>query len=305
MNCNGVTLPAIFSIDAVRSAMDYDHQPGDLFLVTYPKCGTTWMQHIVMLILRDGKPFKDPLEFFLSTPTFEMCGRDSIDLMPGPGIIKTHFPMDKMKMNSEAKYIFVARNPKDCCVSLYHHTKNLFYYRFEDGTFEEFFELFIEGNVDYGDYFDHLLSWYYRRNDPNIYFTTFERLKKNIKEEILNIAKFIGKEYREKLEKDPQLLQDVIYYSSLDYMKNHSNFRGFMGKISEYIKQGKPIPSGLRAIQKNVLEQRALKPMKGNFIRKGIIGDWKNHFTPEQESYFEEKIKAKTAHCDVMELWKE
>lgn len=34
-----------------------------------------------------------------------------------------------------------------------------------DGTFDEFFELFISGNTDYGDYFDHLLGWYAHRWD--------------------------------------------------------------------------------------------------------------------------------------------
>ncbi|XP_067136883.1 sulfotransferase ssu-1-like [Centruroides vittatus] len=305
MNCEGVIVPAVLSQEAVRSAIHYSHRPGDLFITTYPKCGTTWMQHIVMLILQDGKPINDPLEFFLRTPSIEMCGADAIDLMPGPGVIKTHLPMEKMKMNPKAKYIFVARNPRDCCVSLYHHTKNLLFYKFEDGTFDEFFELFIEGNVDYGDYFDHLLPWYNRRHDDNIYFTTFERIKKNTKEEVLNIAAFIDEKHREKLENNPKLFDDILYYSSLDYMKTHSKYKCFVQKLSDHIKQGKPISSGLKAFYKNLHDESGNKSMKGEFIRKGTIGDWKNHFTPEQERIFQEKVKMKTRNSDVMDLWKE
>ncbi|GIY29664.1 hypothetical protein CEXT_556511, partial [Caerostris extrusa] len=35
------------------------------------------------------------------------------------------------------------------------------------GEFNDFFECFIEGDMPYGDYLDHLLDWYPHRKDPN------------------------------------------------------------------------------------------------------------------------------------------
>ncbi|GBN13530.1 hypothetical protein AVEN_160398-1, partial [Araneus ventricosus] len=84
----------------------------------------------------------------------------------------------------------------DCCVSFYHHTKNLPVYRFEDGEFDVFFELFINGEVEYGDYFDTTLSWWEHRNDPNVLFITYEEIKKDPKNSVLKISGFIGTEYR-------------------------------------------------------------------------------------------------------------
>ncbi|KAH7972560.1 hypothetical protein HPB52_013431 [Rhipicephalus sanguineus] len=87
------------------------------------------------------------------------------------------------------------RNPYDCCVSYYYHTKGLPEYRFQDGTFDEFFDMFLEGHVDFGHYFEHVLSWYERRFDHNVLFATYEDLKKDTAGWIMRIADFIGEEY--------------------------------------------------------------------------------------------------------------
>lgn len=75
-------------------------------------------------------------------------------------------------MNTEAKYIFVARNPKDCLTSYYFHNRNFKIYNWADGDFDVFFELFASGQLAFGDYYDHLLSWLPHINDPNVFFIT-------------------------------------------------------------------------------------------------------------------------------------
>jgi hypothetical protein len=72
------------------------------------------------------------------------------------------------------KVIYVARNPKDCCVSYFHHHKNMKdAYGFE-GSFEEFVDIFIKGTIGYGGYFHHLKV----RNDPN--FIEYSRQLKQV-----------------------------------------------------------------------------------------------------------------------------
>ena len=36
-------------------------------------------------------------------------------------------------------------------------------------------------------------------------------------------------------------------------------------------------------------------PNASSFMRKGIVGDWRNYFTPEQSAQMDEKIALKTA----------
>ncbi|KAG0418467.1 hypothetical protein HPB47_004815 [Ixodes persulcatus] len=116
-------------------------------------------------------------------------GAEGLVDLPRPGsAIKSHMPYDQDRVSEHAKYIYVARNPYDCCVSFFNHFKHFPVYRFEDGTFEEFFELFMRGEVDFGSYFYHLLSWYGHRDEPNVLFMTYEDLKQDTRFWIQNIA---------------------------------------------------------------------------------------------------------------------
>lgn len=69
-------------------------------------------------------------------------------------------------------------------------------YKFQNGNFDDYFELFMDGKVDFGDYFDNLLSWYEHRNDSNVLFITYEQMKKDPKTYILKIAEFMGEKYK-------------------------------------------------------------------------------------------------------------
>ncbi|GFY72391.1 sulfotransferase 1C2, partial [Trichonephila inaurata madagascariensis] len=245
---DGLRIPGLFSPEVYKSALTYKARPDDLFIVTYPKCGTTWVQNIVACIFRDGDPFQSALEFFMETPFLEMTGAETAECMKRPGAIKTHLPFYLAPWSTAAKYIFVARNPKDCCVSLYKFTESMPGYRFEGGEFDDFFELFINGEVDFGDYFDVILSWYEHRNDPNVLFFTYEQLKKDTKPCILKIGEFIGSPYKEKLENDEKFLDDVILHSSFSFMKEHmNNYMIELNKMpKDIILNNHDIPSGIR-----------------------------------------------------------
>ncbi|CAF4045769.1 unnamed protein product, partial [Rotaria magnacalcarata] len=91
--------------------------------------------------------------------------------------LKTPLPLHLLNWNDRAKYIVVAWNPKDFCVSYYHHTRGFVRYDYAHGTFDDFFRCFLDGAVDFGDFFDRIVSWQSRLNDRNVFFfCTYEQL---------------------------------------------------------------------------------------------------------------------------------
>ncbi|KAG0418491.1 hypothetical protein HPB47_004839 [Ixodes persulcatus] len=60
---DGLYISKFFDEDTLRSALSYEPRPEEIFIVTYPKCGTTWTQYIVHSILNDGVFPKDFTDF--------------------------------------------------------------------------------------------------------------------------------------------------------------------------------------------------------------------------------------------------
>ena len=82
---------------------------------------------------------------------------DSVEFaanLPSPRVIKSHLPFEFLppKLLDTCKVIYVGRNPKDTCVSYYHH-----HLSFNDeykmaGNFSDFSFLFLQGILEYGSY---------------------------------------------------------------------------------------------------------------------------------------------------------
>lgn len=126
------------------------HYKVNLIVVSYPKCGTTWMQQIVTLLLNDGHiPNETEADgLFTLSPFMELYGADKAVNMKRPGAIKTHFSFDVQPWNDNAKYIIVLRNPKDAIVSYFHHITSIpAQWQFENATISDFLTHWLAGDV--------------------------------------------------------------------------------------------------------------------------------------------------------------
>ncbi len=123
--------------------------------------------------------------------------------------------------NPKAKYIVVTRNPKDCVVSFYHHTKGFpKHYDFEDGDFDVFFDLFSRGKVDFGCYYEMTRSWFDQRHKDNVLLITYENIIAEKGEAIKKIAQFLSEDLLHKLEDDNgELMEKILLHSSVESMK--------------------------------------------------------------------------------------
>ena len=161
-----------FLYDSFQSALTFSPKDDTILICSYPKSGTTWMQNIVYLLTHSGKAFPSDLNVDNEIPHLELRGSEYCGNYP---VLKSHLPTQLLKMNRHAKYILIARNPKDYCVSFYHHTRGFVkHYDYAHGTFNDYFEHFIDGKVDFGYYFDYFRSWEPYLNDQNLFFCTYE-----------------------------------------------------------------------------------------------------------------------------------
>ena len=104
-------------------------RPDDVFVVTPPKCGTTWMQTIIALLL-SGDPEVDT-ELSVKMPWVDIRIREMdevaarLDAMSHRRSMKSHTPMDGLPLDDHAHYICVFRHPLDAHFSYRKHVRNL------------------------------------------------------------------------------------------------------------------------------------------------------------------------------------
>ena len=263
-----------FPVASFESGQRYRPSPGDLFVVSYPKCGTTWTQYIVYLLEHEGRPLAASQRLDEVFPHLEEVGEAAVRGLREPRLVKTHLPFSRTPWSAQAKYIYVARNPFDCAVSFYHHTRGFErHYDFAAGSWDTFFEWFVRGEVDFGDYFDNLLSWWPRRSEQNVLFLTYERMLEAPAAAVQRIGAFLGGRAAE-LARDARRLEGVVRASGFEQMR-----------------RGQERWSSARPAEMPA------------FVRKGVAGDWRNHFSAEQARRLAEKFRARAAGAAIEDLW--
>lgn len=79
--------------------------------------------------------------------TFFLDSFDQVDQLQRPRFIKTHLHYsllpEAMKHDNSPKMVYVARNPKDTCISLFHHFRLMDGY---GGSLDDFVESFVTDN---------------------------------------------------------------------------------------------------------------------------------------------------------------
>ncbi|XP_063791390.1 sulfotransferase 1C4-like [Pseudophryne corroboree] len=251
---------------------NFQAREDDVVIATFPKAGTTWMQEIVDLILQEGdveKSMRAPN--FVKVPFIDFYmkpmppGVDDANAMKSPRLLKTHFPIQLMPpsfWDKDVKVIYVARNAKDCMVS-YFHFQRMNQCMPYPGTWDEYFSAFLAGDVCWGSWCDHVIGWWKAKDRHRVLYVFYEDLVEDPTREIRKIMKFLGKDLSD------EVLEKIRHHTSFQAMKKN------------------PV-TNFSALPKAILDQ-SISP----FLRKGEVGDWKNHFSVSQNIVFDEEYKKK------------
>ena len=107
----------------------FEHRPGDIIISTPPKCGTTWMQNIVGMLVMGTTTFERPMAKL--SPWLDQCTHDLDGTLADLAsrdhrrFVKTHTPLDGLPWHDDVTYVAVGRDPRDVAVSFQHHWDNL------------------------------------------------------------------------------------------------------------------------------------------------------------------------------------
>ncbi|XP_073847784.1 sulfotransferase 1 [Musca autumnalis] len=204
---------------------NFDVREDDVYIVTSTKCGTTWAQEMTWLIMNDFDFDRAKnIDLTLRSPFLEFNGvvpnvpHDTIDAankLESPRLLKSHLPamlLPKAIWTKQPKIIYVFRNPKDAAVSYFHHWRGMVGYQ---GTKQDFVQSYIDGHVNFNPFWPHVLDFWYMRNSPQILFTSYERMKKNLAAVIQDVCRFLNKTVND------QQLEQMIDHLSFEKMKDN------------------------------------------------------------------------------------
>jgi hypothetical protein len=196
--------------------LEFKPRPDDIFIVTYPKSGTTWMQMLlVQLLWKDGAEFDHISQ---KSPYLEDALRyerlDFLDKVPSPRVIKTHMPYWMLRPSKDARIIFVTRDPRDTFVSCYHHYELVRRFR---SSFDTFMSGIVRGRGSFMSWFQFMQGWLPHRNDANLLWVRYEDLSKDLEGQARRIAAFL------KIPVPEERMPDILRNCSFESMRQQDH----------------------------------------------------------------------------------
>lgn len=201
----------------VEIGRSFKPRPTDVFVVTYPKCGTTWMTQICHALRTNGSmDFGDINEVCPWEIMAHDCKQDlSAEHVANPRVWKSHEGWTHVAKG--AKYIYVARDPMDAFFSFFKFLPSFTGLRGGDIDEEAFAKAIFAGASHSGQIWDHFLGWYEQLANENVLWVFFEDLASDLRTEVKRVARFMG------IEADDALLDAAVKCSSFEAMSAKEN----------------------------------------------------------------------------------
>ena len=275
-----------------RSWAHYAPRTDDIVIATYPKCGTTWMQRIVSLLIFQTP---DPRPVMEISPWIDRRSREPneaivarINAQDHRRFLKAHLPADGLPIFDEVKYLHVARDGRDACLSFHNHgagltpevIERLDRNGLEDETIgrpypripadpAEYFHRWLVDDVDPGyghnspaTSFCHFeRTWWNERHRPNVLLVHYNDLSVDLAGEMRRLADFL------EIRVAPQAWDGLVEAAGFEAMRQNGDL--LMGSVAANFQGG-----GSR------------------FFHRGASGRWRDAFRDDDLAQYEAKLRA-------------
>jgi aryl sulfotransferase len=264
----------------------YRPRPDDIVVATYSKCGTTWTQHIVGMLIRKSAAPANLAELSVWPDARFLAPLDATwaqaEAQTHRRFFKSHLPLTALPLYEGVKYIHVARDGRDAAMSLHNHLAN-----FTEGALAGFDAIsladpkfatpFPRVGRDAAAFFHEWITndefvltpeqayfalentYWAERERPNVLLVHYNDLKLALKAEIRRIADFL------EIAVSDTLLHDIAAAASFDAMKANGD------KIMPY---AQAIWDGGAA----------------RFLHKGTNGRWHDVISPADAGLYERRL---------------
>jgi aryl sulfotransferase len=250
---------------------NFKPRPDDIFICTPPKCGTTWTQAIVAMLVF-GKADHGEMPGVVSpwidasfAPIAEYL--EQIDTQQHRRFIKTHTPLDGIPYFEECTYLVVCRDPRDLYFSMVNHLSNMSDADLVSEISTGSFDTWLQGSLD-SQNFDkqtvetptHFLQTYWSFKDlHNVHLFHYEDMKADLRGHIAGTADILGVS-----------MSDI----ELDEMTEAATFENMQKKGEQFA------PASGTGLWKQ----------EKKFFANGKNAQWKDKLTEDQLTAFDQRI---------------
>ncbi|XP_074341106.1 cytosolic sulfotransferase 8-like [Apium graveolens] len=279
----GFWYPLILLKGVIISQKHFMPRENDVFIVTAPKSGSTWMKAILYALMNREAQLpqsphhpllhKAPRELVPFLEVLSPSEYDSVCNSPDTNarIFSAHtsvvsLPKSVTSSLSNCKIVYMCRDIKDIFVSLFHFI-NKSNFRSSPISLEEAFNLYCKGVNAAGPVWDHILGYWIesQKNPHKVLFLRYDEMKNVPKLQLKRLASFLEKPFSEE-EENSGLVDEIISLCSFE---------------------------SLTKIDVNKKDNSVKGVSNSSFFRKGVVGDWKNWLTPEMASRLDQITEEK------------
>ena len=213
-----------------QKASSFVSRSTDVFVVTPGKTGTTWLQQIMHQLRSGGDMTFADIDDVVPWLELAYDLEQDIDAEHKyqPRCFKSHSSYENCPKGG--KYILVYREP---CARFYS------FFKFYQGKYFNPGEVTLDEFVKYRmslemNYFTYLLSWWPKRNDPNVLFLFYEDMLEDLESAVRAVASLMNID-------DEASITNAVKMSSFDFMKQNQD-KFATSRISRYRNKARGIP---------------------------------------------------------------